>query len=318
MPDEIRRPTLIQAELSQIAELIRDNADLVNQYPDRFSLKLHLMSLQNREKELLLELRDSYNRLQIDTFDVDVDGKYVENYRISTEVLGNLLVKFQRIVTSIAVQSESGEPSLSERGPISQLTIDNSRIDVIATCPAASVRVVFSSNKPEITESRAKIALRRFNRLLDCEDRNDLIKQEIKDLGPRTIKRYKDLLDVIYKTQSVITFYDTIVPEGFETKVITSELAKRIWDKITNEEAIPDREERYGGVIKGLSLLRYTFQFLVDDSGEVISGEFDASLRESVKNSLDKHSVALLKITTKQNELTEELDKNYVLLGFLD
>ncbi|GEM_PF-1085662 len=318
MTDEIRRPKLVQEELSQIAELIRDNADLVNQYPDRFSLKLHLISLQNREKELLLELSNSYNRLQIDTFDLDVDGKYVENYRISTEVLGNLLVKFQRIVTSIAVQSESGEPSLSARGPISQLTIENSRIDVIATCPAASVRVVFSSNKPEITESRARIALKRFNRLLACEDRNDLIKQEINELGPRTIKRYKDLLDVIYKSQSDITFYDIIIPEGFETKVITSELAKRIWDKITNEEAVPDREEQYRGVIKGLSLLRDTFQFLIDDSGEVISGGFDQGLRERVKNSLDRHSVALFKITSKQNELTEEIDKDYVLLGFIE
>jgi len=65
-----------------------------------------------------------------------------------------------------------------------------------------------------------------------------------------------------------------------------------------------------------LSLLRYTFQFLVDDSGEVISGSFDPKLSESVKNSLDKHSAAIFKIATKQNELTEELDQDYVLLGF--
>jgi hypothetical protein len=315
MTDEIRRPTLIQKELSQVAELIRDNEDIINQYPDRFSLRLHLMSLQNRQDQLLVELKNSYNKLQMETFDIDVNGKFVETYRISTEVLGNLLITFQRVLTSIAAQSESKEP-LSEKGPISQSIIDNSRIDVVATCPAASVRVVFSSNKPEITESKATTALRRFNRLLDCEDRDDLIKQEIKDLGPRTIKRYKELLNVIYKTESDIKLYDAIIPEGFETKVITSELAKRIWDKINSEEAIPDKEECYSGTIKGLSLLKYSFQFLVEDSGEVISGSFDPKLSESVKNSLDKHSSAIFKIATKQNELTEELYQDYELLGF--
>lgn len=315
MTAEIRRPTLIQRELSQVAELIRDNEDLINQYPDRFSLRLHLMSLQNRQNQLLVELKNSYNKIQMETFDIDVDGKFVETYRISTEVLGNLLIKFQRVLTSIAAQSESEEP-LSEKGPISQSIIDNSRIDVVATCPAASVRVVFSSNKPEITESKAKTALRRFNRLLDCEDRDDLIKQEIKDLGPRTIKRYKELLNIIYKTESDIKLYDAIIPEGFETKVITSELAKRIWDKISSEEAIPDKEECYSGIIKGLSLLKYSFQFLVEDSGEVISGSFDPKLSESVKHSLDKHSSAIFKIATKQNELTEELYQDYELLGF--
>jgi len=104
MFDIIKRPSLIQDELSQLAELIRDNMDLIEQYHDRFSLKLHLISLQNRQEELLLELRDSYKRLQMETFDIDINGKNVEKYRISSEVLGNLLIKYQRVITSIAAQ----------------------------------------------------------------------------------------------------------------------------------------------------------------------------------------------------------------------
>lgn len=83
MIDEIRRPTLIQKELSHLGELIRDNIDLISLYPDRFSLQLHLTSLKDREKVLLKELQQAYNRLQIDTFDWDIEGEFIENYRIS-------------------------------------------------------------------------------------------------------------------------------------------------------------------------------------------------------------------------------------------
>lgn len=314
MKDKIKRPSRIQDELSQAGKLIRENMDLIDQYPDRFSLKLHLMSLQNRENELLLELRESYKRRQMETFDIDINGKNVERYRISSEVLGNLLIKYQRVITSIAAQSDSEEP-LMKPGPISQTTINNSRLDVAATCPAASIRIVFSSNKPELTESKAITALKRFNKLLNCEDHNELIKQEIKDLGPRTIIRYKDLLNTIYKTKSNIKFYDLIKPDGFETKVVTHDLAKRIVDMIIREEIIPPKEDSFSGILKGLTLINYKFQFVID-SGEIIAGEFDPSLSEDVKNNLDKPSIARFKIRIKQNEMTEELDKDYFLLGF--
>ena len=313
MFDIIKRPSLIQDELSQLAELIRDNMDLIEQYPDRFSLKLHLISLQNRQEELLLELRDSYKRLQMETFDIDINGKNVEKYRISSEVLGNLLIKYQRVITSIAAQPES-EALLTKPGPISQTIINNSRLDVAATCPAASIRVVFSSNKPELAESKAITALKRFNKLLNCEDHNELIKQEIKTLGPRTIIRYKDLLNTIYKTKSNIKFYDLIKPDGFETKVITTDLAKRIIDIIIREEIIPPLEDSFSGTLKGLSLIKYRFQFVID-SGEIIAGEFDPSLSEDVKSNLDKSTIARFKIRTKQNEITEELDRDYII-GF--
>ena len=311
--EELRRPGSILKELDRLEELINENRQLAIANPSEFALQLNLMSYENREKTLLEELNESNKRIFIDTFDLDIDGEYVESHRISSSVLGKILLDLQGVVHSIAYSISGGQAAIG--GPIPQNILSGSRVDMVAAC-SGSFKIILTSNQPALGESLTKTSFRRFNKLLDCEDNKELIREEIRELGPRTIKRYKDLLDTIYKTESQIKLYDVIIPDGFETKVITSELAKRIWDKITNEEAIPDKEESYGGVIKGLSLLGYTFQFLIDDSGEVIRGSFNPSLKESVKNSLDKHAIALFKISTKQNELTEELDKNYVLLGF--
>lgn len=112
--------------------------------------------------------------------------------------------------------------------------------------------------------------------------------------------------------------YDILRPEGFETKIITDELAKDIWDVIDLEEFIPENEETYRGTLKALDLINYKFKFILEDSENVINGKFSSTLTESVKSNLDKVAIGHFRISTKQNELTEELFKVYTLLGFVD
>jgi hypothetical protein len=314
--DDPRRPSSILRELDRLQELINENKQLVDENPSEIALQLNLMSLEAREMLLLEELAESNKRIALDTFDLDIEGEYVANHRISSDVLGRILVKFQSVVHSIDHSVKAG-PSAS-RGPIPEDILSGSRIDAIAMC-AGSFRLVLSSNKPSwFGDSSTKTALIRFNRLLDCGDSKDLIKQEISELGRRTINRYKDFLNTIYKNNAEIKLYDIIKPEGFETKIITSDLAKRIWDIIDLEESIPEKEESYRGTLKALNLLNNTFRFVIDESGEVIHGGFSPALSESVKNNLDKITVGLFRISTKQNEMTEELSKDYTLLSFME
>jgi len=313
MDNELRRPGSILSELDQLHELIDENRRLVEEDPAELALQLNLMSLESRETFLLDELRIANKRNAIDTFDLEIKGKYVENHRISSDVLGKTLIKFQSVIHSIDYSLKEG-PSATQNA-IPETIRSSSRIDTLAMCPA-SFRLVLSSNQPSwFGESPTKIALRRFNRLLDCGDNKDLIKQEIKELGLRTINRYKDFLDTVYNTSVEIKLYDAIKPEGFETKVLTYDLAKKIWDVIDLEEAIPEQEDSYRGTLKGLSLINYTFQFVIDETGDVIGGGFDSSLSDSLINMMNKTSVGLFKIAIKRNELSEKLYKVYTLLN---
>jgi transcriptional regulator len=316
MQDEVRRSDSILGELDRLQELLKENRQLVGENPSEVALQLNLMSLEAREMMLLEELRESNRRNALDTFDLKIDGKYVSNHRISSEVLGRLLIRFQSVIHSIDHSLKDG-PNAT-RGPIPESVLANSRIDAAAMCEG-SFRIVLSSNKPSwFEDSSTKKALERFNKLLDCGDNKDLIKQEIRELGKRPINRYKEFLNTIYKTNTEIKLYDVLKPEGFETKSITDVLAKSIWDVIDLEESIPENEETYRGTLKALDLINYKFKFIVEESGNVIHGQFNQVLTESVKNNLDKISVGHFSVSTKQNELTEELFKVYNLLNFVD
>jgi hypothetical protein len=315
MYDEVRRPNYILKELDSLRELIDDNRQLVEEDPEELALQLNLMSLKSREKFLLDELHESNRRLSIDTFDLDIGGESVKYHRIYSNVLGDLLVGFQGLINSISHSIVKG-PSESH-GPIPESIVTGSRVVVRATC-GGSFRVILSSDHPALIESATKTALRRLNALLDCEDNKDMIKKEIKELGPRTISSYKKFLEAIYKSKSEIKLYDMLKPEEFDTKVVTSELAEKIWKVIDKEDSIPDKEEDYRGVIKALSLIKYNFQFIISDSGAVISGGFDPSLSDKMKHYLDRLATAHFKISTKQNETTEKMDLHYDLMRFIE
>ena len=315
MDSELRRPSSILSELDQLHEVIDENRRLIEENPSELALQVNLMSLECREKDLLEELQESNRRMLLDTFDFDIEGKHVMNHSISSTVLGEMLLGLQGTVDSIAYSLEEG-PSNS-RGPIPESILSSSRIDMAAACEG-SFRIILTSSQPALVESVVKRSLRRLNSLLDCQDNKELIKQEIKELGPRAINKYKKFLETIYKTKSQIKMYDIFKPEGFETKVITSDLAERIWKIIDQEESVPDKEEEYSGTIKELNLFTHKFQFLIEDSAEKINGSFDPGLNNEMKRHFDEFTKACFKVSSKQNETTGELYKEYALLSFVD
>lgn len=315
MDKELRRPSSILNELDQLHEVIDENRRLIEENPSELALQINLMSLECREHDLLEELHESNEKMLLDTFDFDIEGKNVVNHSISSAVLGDILLGLQGTLDSIAYSLKEG-PSNS-RGPIPESIISSSRVDMAAAC-GGSFRIILTSSQPALIESVVKESLRRLNSLLDCQDDKELIKQEIKDLGARAINKYKKFLEIIYKTKSQIKMYDILKPAGFETKVITADLAERIWKVIDQEESIPDKEEEYRGTIRELNLFTQKFQFLIESSGKKINGSFDPGLDSEMKCHFDEFTVACFKVSSKQNEATGELYKEYTLLRFID
>lgn len=312
MTEEYRSPSLIKEELSDLAELIRETSQLVSLRPEDFVLQQTLHSLKNREETILNELRETYKRLQMDSFDILIEGDVVRGSSISLSFIGKTLASLQGLVTSIARSMREGP---TERGAIPHPILEGSRLNLVATCPG-SFRIVASSHIPTIGDSLAKESLERFNKLLSSEGDKGLIKDEIGYLGPRVILNYKDFLDTVYKNNANLKFYDKMRPEGFTTRQLSSELAKRIYDVIVSEERTPDETITYRGMIKGISLISYTFEFLTGDGEETIKGTFDRELYSQVKELFDKMCVARFIVTKQICEITEEVKKTWKLSGF--
>ena len=80
MLDNNREPSMIQEELSDLETLIRKKETLISKYPDKYSLKVGHQSLKNKEEHLLLELKNSYGRYQMDTqYEINISSIMEEN-----------------------------------------------------------------------------------------------------------------------------------------------------------------------------------------------------------------------------------------------
>lgn len=315
MTEEYRAPSLIKEELSDLAELIRETYQLVSLRPEDFVLQQTLHSLKNREEIILNELRETYKRLQMDSFDILIEGgDAVSESSISLSFIGKTLASFQGLVTSIAKSIREGPTA---RGPAPHAILEGSRLNLVATSPG-SFRVVVSSHIPAIGDSLAKESLKQFNELVSSEDNKDLIKDKISDLGPIVISKYKNFLGTIYKNNADVNFYDKIRPDSFRALQLSSELAKRIYDVIVSEERIPDETLTYRGVIKGISLISYSFEFLVEETETPIKGTFDEKLYSKVKERFDNVCVARFTVTKQICEITNEITKKWELSGFED
>ncbi|MCD4815270.1 MAG: hypothetical protein K8R06_02580 [Methanosarcinales archaeon] len=314
MADDYRDPSIIQEELSDLETLIRKKEKLISKYPDKYSLKVSYQSIKDREEHLLLELKSSYGRHQIDTFDFILDGDVVDKHSISLSFFGDFISYLQDVVASIA-QSLIDKPTL--KGTISKEILNASRLDLVATT-TGSFRFVLSSHQPQLGESIAKKALQQFTNLADCEDDKDKIKNMTENLGIRAIRKYQNFLEVLYKNNANVKMYDKIVPDGFHTKEITSDMAERIYNVISEVAELPAESVTYYGKLTGVNIRSYNFEFVLDKSNEIIKGTFGDFLAEETKKRLDTHTTVKFNVSTALEDVFNEEKKVWQIVGFVD
>lgn len=309
-----RRPSLIQEELSDLNELIRSKLLLMEKYPNETILKIGYDSLKNREKDLLVELKESYERFQTDVFDFVIDGNVTNNYRISLEFLGSFSYALQETVSSIS-QSIIAEPTI--RGVIPREICARAQIDLVATA-TGSFRMILANHETQLGESIPKQSLRILNNLIDCEDDKSNIKQISQEVGLRSMKKYQRLMEVIYKNKADIKMYDIIVPEGFHRKEITHDLAKRIYNAISEVAEMPIETLTYAGKLTGINVRSYKFEFVIDNGEQIITGKFDDSLAGEAKRHLDTFTTIEFSVSTTYDDILGEESKEWAILAFKD
>ncbi|RZK44573.1 MAG: hypothetical protein EOO61_03335 [Hymenobacter sp.] len=82
------------------------------------------------------------------------------------------------------------------------------------------------------------------------------------------------------------------------------------------EHATKEEEVRRSGIIKGVSLVNYVVEFVVDhESQRHIRADFDVALTDLVVNALNRHVTAQLLITTTYNEIKDKPGHTYRLLN---
>ena len=313
MGNDLRDPRLIQEELSDLQALMREEDSAIAKYPEHTELLiLHDASLE-RERYLFQEFEDSLKWFGIYPFDIVFSGEAVRKNGVQLAFLGRAVSSLQDILGLISQKTQSiSSAMLKKRG---QIIGESESLYLVGTRPG-SFGIILSGQQPAIGTSLAYLALDHFNQLLDCKDNEDLLKEQMNILGYKTIIRYKQFLEILYRNESNVKFYDKIIPEGFNTKEITSELAKDIHDVLGKVEIIPDEEILLRGTLKGISLISHWFEFLVEESEERIKGSFDQKLEPDVKAQFDRTLIAKFRVSKQWVEMKEKFNKKYELIGF--
>lgn len=310
-----RDPHLIKEELDDLKSLIIENQNLLETYSDDVALKLGLDSLKNHEEELIIELKNAYEKKNLDTYDIRLEGEPVKNSKISLLYLGKISTNFQELVTAIVHKDQFGKRA---RGPIPVSVQKASILDVVATTPG-SFRVILAGQNPTLIESPVKTALIRLNELMDCEDDREKIRNISQELGVRVIKKYQKLLDTVYKNNSTLTLYDKMRPIDFTSKKLTTENAKKIFDVISDEQSMFQGEFNYKGMFKGISIISNSFEFFKEENEELIKGKFDPKLTPAIKKILlDQPILAKFSMETRYNDITDTETQEWEFLEIVE
>jgi hypothetical protein len=228
--------------------------------------------------------------------------------------IGEFSSALQEVVTSIS-QSIIDKPTV--KGSIPKEIVNASQMDLVATA-TGSFRIVVASHETQLGDSIPKKSLQSLNSLTDCEDDKTRIKEIGRYIGIRSMKKYQNLMGLIYKSNAKLKMYDSIVPEGFNTKEISTDLARRIYTAIGEVADMPNERKTYFGKLTGVNVRSFTFEFVIDETDEIIKGSFSNTLAEEAKKRLDSMSTIEFIISTTFDDVLDEEKSKWSIGNFVD
>jgi len=307
---EVRPLKIIKKDLSELDKLIKENKELLLEFPEDITLKIGLRDLLYRQKQIFSEIKEAKKLKTQETFDMVLEEGDTPDSEISFSFLGGFLNVTQDLVTAIINREQKGEIST---GPISNEIKNLAQLNVVATT-AGSFRVIITGN-PGIIEPAAIPALTRFNTLLDCGDDKEKIKEMRAIVGARVMKKYKDFIYTMKVHKANATFYDEFGRDFFSSHKITNELVNNIYSVLESVEEMPEMIEEYTGKLRGADVYDKSFHFEITD-GPHFRGKYSDEIEPFMrKPDLDKEIVVKVKhnITYVPSE-DREVDK-WELIG---
>jgi hypothetical protein len=306
---DIRSIGVIKEELSDIDELIRDNKILIDQYPDDLGLLLNFDSLNYRQKRLLKELSAAYEIQHLEAFDLLLNGAYIGGSTIPMEILGKFLTNFQDLITALVQKTCN---AINSRGPIPIKIREWSQLNVSATS-AGSLRIIVSGN-PAIEQPHSIQALKSLNRLIDCEDDMNSLKEVSDDVGLRIMAKYKNLIHTLQSNSLEITFYDMFGSSSKHSRrKLTKEQVNRIYRIVRNAEERPLETIQLTGIFSGIKYHSNHFWFITDEKRE-ITGKYNERLKFFFRRpNFEERCVCTFKHKVSYNEVNDEETETWEL-----
>lgn len=247
---------------------------------------------------------------QRDVVDISLELDNMHEHEIGSDVLGNTLCEFQKLVYSIAHKAKGFNTS------IPKTIIEDNQLKVTEFY-AASFGVRLKSNDIAnlYGETKVQKSLRVLFELLEAKSDREKIQQILETLSPTVGYRYRALLKGLVKDNIGIKTYIS-TPSHYNKTVFlnTSEINKSL-QVLESEISCESNIVEYYGELVGIDVDSNTFVFKPLE-GKKISGK----LSETVQ---DKYIVPInIRVTLKEeieiNTLTNKEEVRYTLINIMD
>lgn len=311
-------PNLAEQTLRATGRRLRDLEEaLVSQHallqtkPGSFAFSLGYESLLQLQHRLLSERSQLLTHRVAERVDIALEGQSFHKDGASAGSLGALLIRLQKLYSSIAQAITEG-PTL--RGPLSGQIMAATELRLASTFPSSfgmSLVVEREAGARNVSHLPSATFERLFG-LLATAHTPEAVMQVTGELGGRVLNHYLHVANILRSTDSSLKL-EWSDSEGIKHYWLTS--AKQAAETVALLHGIKAVESvtlHLTGRIVGASLLRNRFEMMTDD-GQVIEGKVTGNALRSISDYFGQIAKVELDRTTVNDNRSGEAKVYYAL-----
>jgi len=303
----------LSRRLRELESALSDQRELLQARPDSFAFSLGYSSLVQLQERLLGERSELLKHRVAERVDVSLEGASFQKDGASAAALGALLIRLQKLYSSIAQAITEG-PKL--RGPIASAIMSATELRLAATFPSSFGMSLIVERGPMDGEVAhlPSASLERMFGLLKTEQTALALMQTTGELGGRVLNHYRHIANILQSTESdlKVEWSDS---EGIKHYWLTSsESAGKTVSLLKSIQEVSSETNTVIGRLVGASLLRNRFELLADD-GRLLEGKVTGNALRTISTCFGKVVNAELDMTTVRDQGSGEARTYYALVS---
>jgi hypothetical protein len=300
----------LNRRLHELEGALQNQASLLRARPDSFAFRLANESLLHLQTNLVQERAALLRHRVAEKIEIALDGGAFQNNTASIAALGALLMRLQKLYSSIAQAITQG-PKL--RGPIARNVMESSQLRLAATFPSSfGMSLIVQPRKDLLDNALPGDTLGTLFGLLDASASTDGIMALSGELGSRSISHFRHIATILARTDSELRLEWSDSAGLKHYWKATSGDATSALGRLGNISETRSETNTFIGRLVGASLLRNRFEIIRDD-GSVVGGKITASATHQVAECFGQLCQATMDETDVVDSATGEL-RTYLAL----
>jgi hypothetical protein len=275
----IRDAKLIKAEIDDVDSLLYKINSALAKTPDDFSLNMDLKIFQDRKRDLLNELSHAYDKLNVSTMEMTIDGEGVNRGEINIETLGKILLPTQPMLSALSVETE-----ISKTGQIPENVISASETKLCGVT-ASSFKMLLKNTNSSLPigndeEIPFKKAFKNLKEVVECGDDYYKLEQRVEKMNDKALLNYRNFVNALKETNTNVKFNNPVLKNNEDNFKISSKKAGRIFNVINKATEKNKEENIENGELVAIDKTLHKIKIHDIAKNKNISIDFDEELED--------------------------------------